>query len=391
MGLWADLDGNYPQGDYSGFASPYDESQVYGLPMWIDLYSLYAEYHSRDLFALGRVGRQVSEHGPLVTFDGGTVELALAKRYLDFFAFGGRTVHFFELEGNFFEDWMASGGFTIRPLRELRIELDYRFTKDALTPVDELADRHAVTDHTYGLTAWYRGGEWLYLKGYFRGINDTAGLTGGAATAEWSALELGLDLNADAQLVTLGEINEAQDPFHAVLGDSLPHVRVNADLWKAFTTGAGTYTIHGGWGGRFLTAADDTATEFNRDYGRAYLWFQAVDIGVDGPFAGIIGELNYTHRRDETTETTEEDDENMYSIGGSIGYDREPLRVELGSYFQRFKYDYFVDVKELQSVRTYFGEVAYQPLDWLSAGLRYEYERFDRQVHTVMLTLTQRY
>ncbi len=383
MGLWADVDGNYPDGDYSGFASPYDESQTFGIPMWIDLYTLYAEYHSHDLFALGRAGRQVSDHGPLVSFDGGAVELALSRPFLDVFAFGGRSVHFFEIDADFFEDWLASGGFVIRPFRELRIELDYRFEKEDLTPIDSVDDREAIIDHSYGVAAWYRYEDWLYFKGYFRGINDAPALAGGATSAEWFEQEVGFDIKVDAQIVTLREINEKEDPFYAVLGESLPHIKLNADLWKAFTTKAGTYTIHGGWGGRLLTA--DDATDFNRDYGRAYLWFQAVDIGVAGPFAGIVGEFHYTHK------SADLDSENTITIGGSAGWELDPLKAELGTYYQRYKYDYYVDVKEIESVRTYFGEVIYRPFEWLSAGLRYEFEVFDRKVHTAMLTLTQRY
>ena len=45
-------------------------------------------------------------------------------------------------------------------------------------------------------------------------------------------MNLGLDLKADAQLTTFREINELDDPYYAVLGESLPHVRLNADLWK---------------------------------------------------------------------------------------------------------------------------------------------------------------
>lgn len=383
MGLWADVDGNYPDRAYSGFASPYDQSPTYGTPLWLDLYTLYGEYHSREVFALGRVGRQVSDHGPLVSFDGATVELALSKPFLDFFAFGGRSVHFFEVDADYFEDWLASGGFVIRPTRELRIEVDYRFQKEDITPVDSIDSREAIMDHSYGVAAWYRFSDWLYLKGYFRGINDAPALAGGAASTEWIEQEVGLDLSADAQLVTLREINEKQDPFYAVLGQSLPHIKLNVDLWKAFTTDMGTYTLHGGWGGRLLTV--DQATEFNRDYGRAYLWFQAVDIGVAGPFASLVGDFNYTHK------ATHLDRENAFSIGGSVGWDKEPLKAEIGTYYQRYKYTYYADVNELENVRTYFGEVAYRPLKWLSAGLRYEFEVYDRQVHTAMLTLTQRY
>jgi hypothetical protein len=372
LGLWADVDGDVPEGDVSAFSSVNDWSSPY---LWFDVYTLYAEYHSPGLLDVARGGRQVTEHGPLATFDGAAVQLRLAKPYLDVFAFGGRTVHFFEVERGLFEDWLASGGFVVRPIAELRLELDYRFL------AEDTVHEDGAMDHTYGIAAWYRFDDWLRLKGFFRGISDQPAHAGGGTNLTWVDLELGLDLMARAQLVELRRFNERDDPYFAVLGASSPHVKVGADLWKSFTTEMGIYSIHGGWAGRLLT--EDEPTRFNRDYGRGYLWLQAADIVVSGPFAGIIGELHYTHSGGGM------DSDNLFTIGGSAGYESDLLRGELGTYYQRFKYDYYMDVREIEHVRTYFGELSYQALEWLRARLRYEYEQFDRDIHSVTLSLMQ--
>jgi hypothetical protein len=259
----------------------------------------------------------------------------------------------------------------------LRIELDYRFAAEDTT------SENNIMDHSYGMAAWYRIADWSRIRGYLRGLNAKLSDVGGSSLFEWTDLELGMEVGVDAQLITLRELNELDDPYFAVLGESLPHVLIHSDIWKDFTTDAGIYSIHVGWNGRLLT--EDEPTEFNRDYGRIYLLLQATDIGIPGPFASFIGEYHYTHSDPGLAE------DSLFTVGGSVGYDWKKIKGEAGSYFYRYKYDYYVDVKEMSDVRTFFGEFRYDPFNWLSMRLRYEYERFDRDIHTVTVNLAQTY
>jgi hypothetical protein len=133
--------------------------------------------------------------------------------------------------------------------------------------------------------------------------------------------------------------------------------------------------------GRLLT--EDQPTQFNRNYGNAYLLFDATDIGVSGPFVSAIVEYHFGLSEPEVGDDTQ------LTVGGSAGYEGKQFKGTLGTYFSRYKYDYYVDVQELVNVREYFGEFRYDPLKWLSIRLRYELERFDRDIHTVTLMLTQ--
>ncbi len=407
LGIFADVDGYVPAGDPSPFGSIYDNpgniaSYYNDSPswLWLDVYTLFAEYHSDGVLGMVRGGRQVSEHGRDVTFDGAAIDIRAVRPYLDFFAFGGRSIHFFEVDPNLFEDWVASAGAVVRPHPSLKFELDYRFLAEDTAneslliggeygPEEAEADGEAyaghpnLTEHSYGITGWYRFDEWLYLKAYFRGLDAKPAHAGGAVSTQWDPLELGLDLRGDAQLVTLKESNELDDPFYAVLLESRPHVRLNADLWKAFTTDLGIYTLHGGWAARILTGGEPSP--FNRDYGRVYLLFEAADFAVKGPFATLTGEYYYTHSNSAPSGDT------AFNVGGSLGYDNDLLRGEVGSYYQRFKYDYYMNVTEVSDVRTYYGELRVRPVKWFSARVRYELEQFDRTIHTVWLTLTQTY
>ena len=73
-----------------------------------------------------------------------------------------------------------------------------------------------------------------------------------------------------------------------------------------------------------------------------------------------------------------------------MGYKNRFIRAEAGTWYQRFKYNYYRDVQEIDDVRTVFTSVTWKALDWLSVRARYQYENLeDRDMHTVFLTLTQ--
>jgi hypothetical protein len=214
-------------------------------------------------------------------------------------------------------------------------------------------------------------------------LNTSVSNAGGGALLESLALELGGEVSADAQLVTLREINERDDPYWAILGESLPYLRLGGQVWKNFTTRVGLYGIHLGINERLLTQNDPT--RFNRNYGRVYALLQADDIVTKGPFASVVFEYHYTHLNAGLPENAQ------FAVGGSVGYDKKPVKITAGSYYYLYKYDYYATVTEEADVRTYFGEFRYTPLKWLSVGLRYEFEQFDRDIHTVMLRLSQTY
>jgi hypothetical protein len=377
LGLWWDVDGEVPEAEPSALASVTDYRQP-----WWDVFSLSADYRSTGILKLARVGRQVSEHGLPVTFDGGSIRLTAVKPTLDVFLFGGRSVHFFETRADMFEDWIGSIGTVIRPMPELRIELDYRFLQEDVLG-DDRESKNERRDHSYGLSAWFRHGDWLYAKAYLRGLNDTVSHAGAGARMIWQRLGLGATINLDAQTTTLKEVNERQDPFFVLLGESLPHLRWRLDLFKEFDTAVGTYGIHAGWNGRNILEGDEGP--FNRNMGKAYLQFTANDIGTKGPFLALAAEAHFTYEGSALTGDW------IAAVGGSAGWDSKKFRAEIGSYYQAYKYDYYVDLREVADVRSYFASVSYKPLDWLGLKARYEFEQSDRDLHTVTFTVSQMY
>jgi hypothetical protein len=375
MGVAYDLDGAPAVGRPSSFASANDDK---GSRNWLDpydVYSLYGEYHTPGLLALTRAGRQSSEYGRPVTFDGATAKLRLMKPYLDLAIFGGRTVHFFESGRDLFEDWLTSMAITVRPFPFLRVEIDYRYVSQDTTT------RDPVKDHSYGLALWYRTSDLVRLKGYVRALNAAASNAGGSARFEWSDIQLGIDADIDGQLTTLRNTNESDNPYFDVLGKSLPYLRVGSSIWKKITNRFGTYGADLGWQERLITKGE--STQLNRSYGRAYLLLEAVDIAISGPFATFVVEYNYVPNHSDLASHS------LVAVGGSAGYERKPIKATVGSRYYRYKYDYYADLRELENVRSYFGEVSYEPYKWLSICLFYAFERFNRDIHTVKLTVSE--
>jgi len=375
LGLWWDANGVSDTGTASTLNSMRDDRDPWP---WVEVYDLAAEFHDLSALSLLKIGRQVSLHGLPVTFDGVSMEISALKPWLGFFAMGGRTVHFFETDSGIFEDWIASIGAVVRPMRGLRLELDYRFQREQILAPDKVS-RNELMDHTYGLSLWYRHGERLYLNAYFRGLNDSVSHAGTALHFDWTDKGVGLDLGFDAQLITLRQANEGTDPYFALLGERLPYVRWRMDLWKVFTTKAGEYGIHAGWNGNQLVEGD--TGPFNRNMGRFYLTFTANDIGVKGPFLNVSAEGYYS-------DWTFAGDW-FWTAGGSVGYASGKVGAEVGTYFQQYKYVYYRDVREISDVRTVFGQVAYRPLKWLKLKVRYEFQRYDRDEHALIVTVSQ--
>jgi hypothetical protein len=90
--LWNDLDGHTPAGQPNLFAEPSD----YRNPLFV-VYALSAEWRRSLPLDYLRLGRQTSEHGLPITFDGASLGLRLWEHQLSLFGYAGRTVHFFEV------------------------------------------------------------------------------------------------------------------------------------------------------------------------------------------------------------------------------------------------------------------------------------------------------
>ncbi|HEY5961023.1 MAG TPA: hypothetical protein VIV60_30915, partial [Polyangiaceae bacterium] len=193
-------------------------------------------------------------------------------------------------------------------------------------------------------------------------------------------LELGLDARVVAQVTTLGEIVESENPFFSLLGPSLPHARFRFEVWKGFRIAKQTnLSFHVGWRGRQLI--NHAEQPFNRNTQAIYLHTRLDDMFEKGLFLGGTVEYNFTPQALAG--------ERLLALGGFAGYHGGDVKTEVGSYFQQFKINYYQSAEELHNARTVYAMLSYRLAAWLELRARYEIDIFDRYLQSFYLSARQ--
>jgi hypothetical protein len=233
--------------------------------------------------------------------------------------------------------------------------------------------------NSYGVTLTTR---WEELQGklFARGMNRSFSHVGGVFHLQVPAAALGVDGQATAQLVTLGEIAESESPFFSMLGNSLPHLRARLEAWKEFRLG-GAGSLGVAVGSRFRQLLSDQPSRFNRNLNALYLRGEVNDLGWKGTYASVSVEWNLP--------TQPTDGTRFFTLGGAAGYMSRRVKGEAGTYYQRFKINYYRDVQELEDARTVYAMAAYRLLPQLEIRARYVLEIVDRSIHAAYLTLRE--
>ncbi len=369
--LWSDLDGHVPRGEPEIFGDPQDMAQ----PMLV-LYALTAELRRTSPVDRLALGRQQSTHGIPVTFDGGALDLRFLQRRLSVFAYGGRTVHFFEAMPGLLENWLVGGGAGFRLTPHTQLEADTRYLHETLPDASGILGKRVDT-HSYGLALT---GRWDDLSGklFARGMNRSFSHVGGVFHLLIPKVGLGVDGQATAQLVPLGEIAESESPYYAMLGNSRPFVRARLETWKDLALGErGTLSL--AVGGRLRQLLHDDPSRFNRNMNAVYGRLDLKDLPWTGAFVSATAEWNLPSHDNST----------YFSLGGAAGYATLAAKIEAGTYYQQFKINYYRDAEELTSARTVYAMASWRALPWLEVRGRYVLEIVDRTIHTAYLTLRE--
>lgn len=349
---------------------------------FFDVYQLSADYRGAGLLRLVRAGRQASEHGRPATFDGASVLLRPTPAFT-VFAFGGRSVHFFEVpQAGFltFDDWLASAGVGLKPLSWLRFEVDYRLLLERVG--DESGELRPVTNHSYGASAWLRPSDAVWARLTVRGLDNLLAEASLSGHVFFTAPALSLDGRFFLQPVTLGLLNELDNPFYLTLGPSLPHARWRLDASRNFALPRGAVEVHLGWAGRALLKDPETA--FNRTSNRLYLSGGVRDVGLPG----LSAQLSLERLTNTAAPFV---GKGIFTLNAAAAYERALVRGEVGVQYYQYQYTYFRDVEEVADVRVVFAELRVKPLSWLSVRARYQLELFDRTRHTFTFSLAQVY
>ena len=236
-----------------------------------------------------------------------------------------------------------------------------------------------LTTVSYGLSAATRT-DLLTAKVQVRGLDEQPSHLAGIIQLYPPSTGLGATAELFAQIVTLGEVAESENPYYALLGPSLPHARFRFELFHELELGQeATWTNLVGWRGRQVVGHEEQP--FNRNVGAAYFHTRFDDLGLPGLFIGATVGYDYV--------PTARGEPWLIALGGAAGYVGKALRTELGTDYQRYKINYYQRAEELHDARTVYGVVGYRVAAALELRGRYELEIVDRYLESFYLTARQ--
>ncbi|MHB8844143.1 MAG: hypothetical protein ACYC7L_05280 [Nitrospirota bacterium] len=310
-----------------------------------------------------RMGRQPGTRDEQVTFDGIAMDLRPFSS-VNLTLYGGAAVNLYEIGRSESDDTVAGAGLDLSPTASTGISLDYAALKDKR---DELAMTD-VKDDLVSIRVWQRFTPSLKGTVRYRYQNDEArdltvrilGSFPGAGT-EFGASYL-------RQFRTQAEQSNALSPFVDVMGHSDPYHSIEAKLRQFFGK---RYALNLAYFKRELIG-DSLPGTFNREYTRSAAGFEVSDLFLDNLSLTLSGDLWRSPGSPAAAERTSAS--SGADIGYSFGKKGSITRINAGTYYSLYKYDYYLQLGERTNVRTYYLTAAIPVVKQVALSLGYEYE-----------------
>jgi hypothetical protein len=304
-----------------------------------------------------RVGRQAGTRDEAVFFDGIGADIEVTNR-LNLTAYGGAAVHFYELNNDWGSDTLGGLGMDYSPARATGMSLDY-------LAVHDKRNAFSFTDQNDQLLSFrlrQRISAYLSMMARYRYLNgDPRDITVRAIDA-FPEADMQLSAGYVKQFTTQNELSNELSSYYDVLGQSRPYQSFDGKVRKLF--GRHVALDVGYFTRSLLEGADENA--FNRSYRRYYAVVELSDVLREGLTFSLIGEHWATASR-------------ALSSGGfdaaySFKSASRSARINAGTYYSLYKYDYYVLLGERQQVRTYYikGKVPLNRNYSLNGSIEYE-------------------
>ncbi len=304
-----------------------------------------------------RIGRQDGTRGEPIFFDGIAADVGLAP-HLAATVYGGVAVHFYELDDRWGDDTLGGLGIDYFPLLGTIINMDYLYVTDKRTIFDTTT-RH---DQLVSLKINQRFTPNLKTSAKVRYVNGEARDLKLSVSAAIPAADLEMIAAYTEQFRTQNELSNELSLYFDVLGPSYPYQSYDVKVRKFFGTHLSVDL------GYFQRSLVHTSQEnaFNRKFYRAYAVLDLNDLFVDRLALALTGEQ------------WKSGSQNVQSTGFDVGYAfkagwRSP-KINAGSYYSLYKYDYYVMLGERTNVRTYYVKVILPFAQRYSVNGSYEFE-----------------
>ncbi|MBF0286990.1 MAG: hypothetical protein HQM14_04160 [SAR324 cluster bacterium] len=279
-----------------------------------------------------RLGRQSGQRGEVVFYDGVAADFRFGRKF-QATAYGGRTVHFHEVDPG--DDQVLGAGVDFSPARQTRFSLDYLGIKDERDFLeDEQKDRLVAfkiaqrLSETAKATLRYR---WINGEARDFRLNSTGFLPH----------EFQLSISYFQQFRAQRELTDELSEYAYLLGTTHPYQTLNLNLRKQFSN---RYSLDLSYFRRGLVD-DQNEGEFNRDYWRTLLSLHVDNFIKDNLSLSLTGE----HWESE---------QSVNAAGADLMYrfkwGSDKAKVHAGTYYSLYKYDYYSKHDETEDVRTYY-------------------------------------
>jgi len=315
-----------------------------------------------------RIGRQDGTRDEPVFFDGVATDIRVANG-VNVTAYGGAAVHLYELNNKWGDDSLQGAGLDLRPATSTVISMDFLHTDDKRTMADTTSRHDQLA--SFKLVQRFSPNFRTTTKvRYENGDPRDASLRIIAA-----APDLGLELNASylRQFRVQNELSNELSPYYDVIGQSDPYQRTDAKLRKLFGSRA---AIDIGYFQRTLIHPQQEGA-FNRAYTRSYAVLAFSDLFVNGFSLSLTGEQWKSRERHVNA--------SGFDAGYAFKKGRRSPKMNIGSYFSLYKYDYYLSLGERTRVRTNYVKLDYPFATRYALSCAYEFERGLQEYQTAKL------
>ena len=316
-----------------------------------------------------RLGRQPGTRDEQVTFDGVAMDIRPAS-FANVTLYGGAAINLYEIGRSETDDSVAGAGLDLYPTASTGISLDYVTLKDKRDYL-ELTD---VTDKLWSLRFWQRFTPNLKATAKYRHQNGesrdvTVRILGAFPNA-------GTEIGASylRQFKTQAEQSNTLSPFVDVMGQSDPYQSYEVKLRQFFGK---RYAFDIAYFRRDLIGSAVPGI-FNREYSRTAAGFEIGDLFVANLSLTLTGDQWKSPGSPERNYTSGGAD-----IGYSFGKKGSVTRINAGTYYSLYKYDYYLQLGERTNVRTYYLTTKIPVVKQVALSLGYEFEDTIEKYQTI--------
>lgn len=309
-------------------------------------------------FSQIRIGRQDGMRDEPVFFDGIAADVTVSQK-VNLTLYGGAAVHFYEIDTSWGDDRLGGLGLDYFPWTGTWLNMDYLYVDDAQNLYNTL-NQH---DNLVAFKLGQRFTPNLKATAKIRYLNNEQRDLNLRVVGMLPESDFEMQAAYFRQSRTQNELSTEFSPYYDVIGQSNPFHSFDIRVRKLFGI---HYAMDVGY---FQRALLDTLQEsaFNRAYRRSYAVLDLMDLVLDGMTFSVTGEQ------------WKSGSQNFRSAGFDAGYafrkGRRSPKVNAGSYYSLYKYDYYSSFGERTKVRTNYVKFGYPFAQHYSLNGSYELEQ----------------